>query len=310
MKTLGRYLQSFWQEELHKNWRHYVLPMLSIAVLTALQYQFDFESRWFKRDLPFWTIFLRYWGYYALIWGLPLWWIMRRDFWPAFRQAAPWLLAALAIYSFRSAYRGHHEWVNAQSLHVDQNTYYFYWYTVSQWFQALSVMLPLALLAWIGSKWLPAFHGLRRAPLRPYAWLLAGAAILAIGAAQQPDFQSYYPMFAKMWPAGGERSVARIAAFEISYALDFMATEVFFRGFLVLAMARFFGPKAILPMAVLYVSIHFGKPLGETISSFFGGMLLGIFAHYSKSTWGGIMLHIGLAWLMELAGGLVLLGLL
>jgi len=93
--------------------------------------------------------------------------------------------------------------------------------------------------------------------------------------------------------------------FELFYGLDFFSTELYFRGFLVLAFVRWLGPAAILPMAVFYVTIHFGKPLGETISSFFGGYLLGIFAYYSRSIWGGVLVHIGLAWLMELAGGVV-----
>jgi hypothetical protein len=40
--------------------------------------------------------------------------------------------------------------------------------------------------------------------------------------------------------------------------------------------------------------------MGELISSFFGGSLLGIIAYYSRSIVGGIIVHVGIAWMMEL----------
>jgi len=42
-------------------------------------------------------------------------------------------------------------------------------------------------------------------------------------------------------------------------------------------------------MVVAYASIHFGKPLGETIPSVFGGYLLGVLALYTRSIWGGLL---------------------
>jgi membrane protease YdiL (CAAX protease family) len=84
--------------------------------------------------------------------------------------------------------------------------------------------------------------------------------------------------------------------------LDFVTIELFFRGFLVLAFVRFVGPDAIVPMAVFYCSIHFGKPLAECISSFFGGMLLGIVVYKTGSVAGGLVVHLGIAWMMEIGG--------
>ena len=90
--------------------------------------------------------------------------------------------------------------------------------------------------------------------------------------------------------------------YEISYGIDFLTIELFFRGFLVFAFVRYVGADAVLPMAVFYCSIHFGKPLFECISSFFGGMLLGIIAYRTQSILGGIMVHLGIAWMMEIGG--------
>jgi len=42
--------------------------------------------------------------------------------------------------------------------------------------------------------------------------------------------------------------------------------------------------------------------MGEAISSFAGGLLLGIISYHTKSIWGGFIIHLGIAGLMELAG--------
>ena len=90
--------------------------------------------------------------------------------------------------------------------------------------------------------------------------------------------------------------------YEVSYGLDFISIEIFFRGLLVLGMLRFAGTVAILPMAAFYCTIHFGKPMAECISAFFGGIILGVIAQRTRSIVGGLTIHLGLAALMETAG--------
>ena len=51
----------------------------------------------------------------------------------------------------------------------------------------------------------------------------------------------------------------------------------------------------------------FGKPLGEDISSFWCGLLLGIISYNTQSIWGGLIVHLGIAWLMEAGSWLGLL---
>ena len=90
--------------------------------------------------------------------------------------------------------------------------------------------------------------------------------------------------------------------YELSYGSDFVSIELFFRGFLILAFVKWAGKETILPMAVFYCTIHFGKPLGECISSFLGGIILGVITYRTKTILGGLIVHLGIAWLMELAG--------
>lgn len=119
-------------------------------------------------------------------------------------------------------------------------------------------------------------------------------------AAMQHDFQSMYPKYQHaLYPPQG---LFEIAVYELCYGTDFFTIELFFRGFLVLAFIQLIGKEAILPVAAFYCSIHFGKPFFECISSFFGGVLLGIVVYRSGTIWSGLIVHLGIAWLMEAAG--------
>jgi membrane protease YdiL (CAAX protease family) len=92
--------------------------------------------------------------------------------------------------------------------------------------------------------------------------------------------------------------------YELSYGSDFITIELFFRGFLILGFIKYAGKESILPMAVFYCAIHFGKPMAECISSFFGGIVLGVITYNTRTIWGGVIVHLGIALLMEIGGWL------
>ena len=135
--------------------------------------------------------------------------------------------------------------------------------------------------------------------LAGYKWILP----LVVIASFQPDFQHTYPQF-KFWKMGDVFGLSKFQMtliYEFFYGLDFISVELMFRGALVIGMASVLGKDAVLPMAVTYVFIHFGKPAGETVSSFFGGYILGVIALRRQNIFGGIVIHIGMAYLMEIA---------
>ncbi len=148
---------------------------------------------------------------------------------------------------------------------------------------------------------------MKRFDVTPYlVMLLIAAAILYIGS-YWSDIHEYYPRYLHSY--GVElasqkemNSLVPAVIFEAAYASNFISVELFFRGFLILAFTRFLGPYAVIPMVTSYCFLHFGKPIGETISSIFGGYLLGIIALNTRNIWGGILLHIGVAMLMEYFG--------
>jgi hypothetical protein len=182
------------------------------------------------------------------------------------------------------------------------------------WVKSLFVMmLPmLVVYLWLEKDDNPKiFYGLswRKFDPAPYAiMLLIAAVFLAIGSFLG-EIQEYYPRFQHAYIHPFVRSTGwehwqAVLLYEVCYGTDFISVELFFRGFLIFAFVRILGPYVVLPMISTYCFLHFGKPLGESVSSLFGGYILGIISMNSRNVWGGIFIHLGVAWLMELFGWL------
>ena len=182
-----------------------------------------------------------------------------------------------------------------------------YWRHVIYWPLLAALTIIVLFLLW---KWQrhPAdnFYGLtlRHLDLKPYLLMLLMMLPLVAAASTQPDFLAAYPKIKLVSGDHESLSFFQKLLFELSYGTDFISIELFFRGFLVLAFVRWVGSDAILPMACFYCTIHFGKPVGECISSYFGGMLLGVVVYHTRSIVGGLLVHLGIAWLMEAGGHL------
>lgn len=143
----------------------------------------------------------------------------------------------------------------------------------------------------------------REINFKPFATILLCIAPIISLAAFESGLNNYYPTY-KFHSAASAMGVSNwvpVAFYELLYGLDFFNVELCFRGFFVVGMTALLGRKAVLPMAVFYCTIHFGKPPLEAISSLFGGYILGAITYQTRSIWGGVMVHIGLAWMMELA---------
>jgi hypothetical protein len=179
-----------------------------------------------------------------------------------------------------------------------------YWNAVLYWpFKVFVVTLMLWIVHRLFSNEEP-FYGvtMKNFLARPYLVMLLLMMPLVAVASTQPDFLRMYPRIQQLlYLSQPDRGWHRLL-YELSYGSDFFAIELFFRGFLVLAFARYAGKDAILPMAIFYCAIHFGKPLGECISSFFGGIILGVVCYHTRTIMGGFFVHVGLAWMMELGG--------
>jgi membrane protease YdiL (CAAX protease family) len=166
----------------------------------------------------------------------------------------------------------------------------------------LYILVPLFWFYWKRES--TPFYGLsvRGFDYKPYLFMLLIMVPLLCWASFQPSFLAAYPRY-----RAGESEVIMglspwltISGFELTYIIQFITLELFFRGFMVMAIGKFFGNGSVWIMTAMYVLIHFGKPLPETIGAFFGGYLLGVIALRTQSIFGGVMVHLGVALIMEL----------
>lgn len=192
-------------------------------------------------------------------------------------------------------------------IHLSNDIYWdYYWNQIIYWPVRLIVLMVILFIIWKIYYSNESFFGLTIKSLnwKPYLLMLLIMVPLITAASTQPDFLNMYPKLKDVDAAlyGIKNKWFYNLLHELSYGSDFISVELFFRGFLILAFVKVVGKDAILPMACFYCTIHFGKPLGECISSYFGGMILGVVVYNTRSIIGGLIVHLGIAWLMELGG--------
>jgi hypothetical protein len=221
----------------------------------------------------------------------------------AFRQRGFWVLGIflLAVPFANQFMLYYKDWIAGQppALHYFLRKTLFNLHTASVY-----LLVPLAYWKWIDRDRPGSFYGFtaKGFQARPYWAMLAVMLPLLAWASFRPDFLAAYPRYragaAEMF--WGVSPWLTVGAYELGYALQFVFLEFFFRGFMVMALARYLGAYAVYPMVAVYCFIHFGKPMPEALGSIFGGYILGVVALRSGSVLGGVLIHIGVALGMEL----------
>lgn len=88
--------------------------------------------------------------------------------------------------------------------------------------------------------------------------------------------------------------------------LDLIGWEFLFRGWILFAYARKFGPEALWLQAVPFAIAHIGKPEIETLSTIFGGFAFGWLAYRTKSFVWPFLIHWFIAtFVIIVAAGLI-----
>jgi membrane protease YdiL (CAAX protease family) len=131
---------------------------------------------------------------------------------------------------------------------------------------------------------------------RVYLGLLIASLPIIIAVSFTDGFQAKYPFY-DLSP--GEPFWPYLWVWWLLYALQFVALEFFFRGFMVHGLKHRFGYMAVIIMVVPYTMIHFRKPLLEAIGAIFGGTILGTMSLKTRSVWWGAALHITIAATMD-----------
>jgi hypothetical protein len=210
------------------------------------------------------------------------------------------LFLAPAIFSFRVNFNFLQPFIQQLWAGDEQ----LFWLHCSKWFVGLFAALIPVYIVWKikDSKTEPFYGSYKLASAKPYLVLIICMIPLIILASTQHDFLNMYPR-AKI-VAGWQLHPKDLyyILHEVFYSMDFITIEIFFRGFLIIGLINICGKHCIVPAACFYCCIHLGKPMGEAISSFAGGILLGIISYNTKSIRGGLIVHLGIAWMMEVAG--------
>lgn len=128
-----------------------------------------------------------------------------------------------------------------------------------------------------------------------YVVLFACIFPAVIAASHTPAFRETYPFYRM-----ANRSHFDLWCWEALYALQFLSLEFFFRGFILNGLRRALGSNAIFVMIVPYCMIHYGKPLPETLGAIGAGLILGTLAMRTRSIWGGVLIHLGVAMTMDI----------
>lgn len=302
MQQIFKYIRSFYQKEF--NLFYLLLIIILLAFFVYLNYWHGLEKKYASGTTwlsGFFGYYFLYFIPFAAAFFLQLFFLKDCTY---FSNKWFWLILFLApaFFSFRVNFNFHQSLI-IQYWDAPENQF---WLRSINWVVRVFVLLiPVIIFWWVKDASNQPFYGIKKTTdLQPYLLMVLFMLPLLALAATQKDFQTVYPkaQVLKNIPLRNWQYFV----YEICYGADFVSIEFFFRGFLILALANVCGTHSIIPVACFYFSIHLGKPMGEAISSFWGGLLLGIISYHTASVWGGLFVHLGIAWLMELAGWLAL----
>jgi hypothetical protein len=302
MRKIIGYLRDYFRDSL--DYRYLTVLMILLAGAVFVNFGLVSEDEWIKEDPSSISRLLKYLAGYAVIYGGAWLLLLAFDRDPRLRDGRLWALivAGIFLFSIRA-------WHRPDYGAIVQTVPYVYATLVYKLFMNLSgfvfLFIPIALYWLIADRKNGPVYGFhaKGVVLWPYFVMIGIMLPVIYFAARDPSFQTTYPRALRLnIPESDPHWLGATMLYETVYSFDYVVTEFFFRGFLIIPLARIVGEKAILPMCAFYVAIHFDKPLGECISSFFGGALLGIMAYRTKSIYGGVIVHLGIALSMEVAG--------
>ena len=307
MKKLLGYLLEFQRK--HFDLKLYLITAVFITCWIAFNYALDFEDSYLdslRGDFLYWPAMF-FWMLIPFL-GVVTILIVLRKTENVFRQKRFWLMAVIgfAILSTDRTF----SWYGFMRAYLTPVDFRFFARCIN-WSLSLFVdVLPLLMVYRIFESERPRTYywlSLQKTDLRPYFQLLLVAIVIIGIGSFFSDIKAYYPRYQH---SGGDRFAdahglpvwVSVLIYELCYGSDFVAVELFFRGFLIHAFVKMLGGYAVFPMVATYAFLHFGKPLTETVSSVFGGYILGVVSYKTNNVWGGIIIHMGVAWSMEIFG--------
>ncbi len=303
MKQIAAYIQDFYREEFHTGF--ILLLALFLGISIAVNYALDFEKSVINSTDNYLHLFARYLAFYALPFCFSsVAYCIIKGKTDVLKNPRFWGLGlfTITILAVTDATN-----VNPFEAiqYVPRKLILFYVKCMNNLIQAVFWLIPALIYWFFADRKNSRVYGLRLKgfDMKPYFIILIALAPFVFLASFGSDFLRMYPRYRPLVAPEylGVHPVLVQLAFEFCYGLAFVSVEFLFRGFMVMVFMKHLGRGSVFVMTTVYCFIHFQKPLLETISSIFGGLILGIISSYSHSVYGGIIIHLGVAWLMEAA---------
>ncbi len=302
MTAILKYIKGFYNKEF--NPFYFLLILLMAGSLIYLNYWHALEINYVNgggKWRHFFGYFFLYFTPFAAAFFLQLFFFKDCTY---YKNKWFWIILILAPAFF--AFRVNFDFQEMLFSKIWSGDELDFWTQSLNWvMRVFVVLIPVYFLWRIKDKNNQLFYGSKALDkTKPYLMMLLIMVPLIAAASTQKDFLEMYPRAKFLTHLDLHSKKIHYFIYELCYGFDFVSIEFFFRGFLILSLAKICGPHCIIPAACFYCTIHFGKPMGEAISSFWGGLLLGIVSFNTRSIWGGLMVHLGIAWLMEAGGWL------
>lgn len=300
MRSIWKYLSGHIRQDF--NGLQYGLILLFLACTIFFNYLVDFEDSILDVQRGFWKFFCRLIFFSVAYYTTSVITCSIKNETTRLTQKWFWIksLLALCLLSLDTSVPFLQGWID-NLLPVP--TQYWGYKVAINLISVFTVLLPLLIFYKLFEKNETHLYGLvpKHFDTRPYFQMILIMLPILIAASFHSTFLKTYPLYKSTSAHAffGTGEWVTVLGYEFAYGFDFITVELLFRGFMVIGMINLLGRNSILPMAVTYCFLHFGKPPGEAISSVFGGFILGVIAYETKSVWGGIIVHLGIAWMME-----------
>jgi len=305
LKQLIEYLKEYLEDDFH--FGYYLTIAVFLAISFTLNFSLDFKREILNPTLASPLGILYFAAFYAFAYYFAVFAAayFGRDA-QLLRSPAFWGVTSFAIFAMAlDNYSTNLPKLFVTALDLPAPVVYWVWKCVWNLDRVMALVLPILVYRRFIDDRPGGFYGLtlRGFDARPYVFMLLVMLPLIAWASFRPAFLDTYPDY-RAGRAEAFLEISRLATYgvyEASYALRYVAIELFFRGFLLLGLERILGRAALMPMVTLYAFWHFGKPVPEAIGSIFAGYILGVIALRTRSIVGGILVHVGVALGMDLA---------
>jgi len=292
LKELFQLIKKYIKE--HLDWKLYLSIAGFLTLTTTLNYILNFEDDYidpyqgtiwkgvfmfFFHSFPFLTVCLLLYFF-----NKNRTWIRSTEFWYK-------ILFGFSVLAFYRSFPVFDQWMGQV---LDPADLYFLLAPIQRLTGLISVVIPLFAFYYLFEQENDkAYYGLKLTGFdpKPYLILLGIGGLFILLGSFETNVNEFYPKYnpdlgqAFAVHHGWDEWVS-VGIWESFYGIRFVYVELFFRGFLIMSLSRILGGHVVLPMVATYMFLHYGKPLAESISSVFGGYILGIISLYTRKIWG------------------------